>query len=300
MCFRGVVWISGWVFHPDIPVAGLQLETPDGTIVELNGYGVPSPDVVAQHGPAAANSRFRCRLLMDDSNSVMDSQIHAVLSDGTRHELKDHRQRWIDADVFHRLNSRFYEEMKALPGGRVLEIGSRDRPGVHRRPLIPSHLEYLGLDIMPGDNVDIVADVHELTKAVPAHSVEAVLGYSVFEHLLMPWKAAIEINHVLKVGGLLMLSTHQTWPVHEAPWDFWRYSDSAWHALFNKFTGFEVIETALGAPACVVAQTLLPSTLDLDRQPAYLGSAVLTRKVSACHLSWDVDPGAVIQTSYPQ
>jgi len=300
MTFRGVVWISGWVFHPDISVAGLQLQAPDGTIVELDGYGIPSPDVVDHHGEAAANSRFRCRLLMDDSDSVMDSRIYAVLSDGTRHELEDHRQRRMDADLYHRLNSRFSEELKALPGGRVLEIGSRDRSGVVRRGLVPSHLEYLGLDIMPGDNVDIVADVHELTKAVPAHSVEAVLGYSVFEHLLMPWKAVIEINHVLKMGGLVMLTTHQTWPVHEAPWDFWRYSDSAWHALFNRFTGFEVVETALGSPACVVAQTLLPSTLNLDRQPAYLGSAVLTRKVSACPLSWDVDLGSVIQTSYPQ
>jgi len=102
------------------------------------------------------------------------------------------------------------------------------------------------------------------------------------------------------MGGLVMLTTHQTWPVHEAPWDFWRYSDSAWHALFNRFTGFEVVETALGSPACVVAQTLLPSTLNLDRQPAYLGSAVLTRKVSTCLLSWDVDLGSVIHTSYPQ
>jgi hypothetical protein len=29
------------------------------------------------------------------------------------------------------------------------------------------------------------------------------------------------------------------------PWDFWRFSGDAWHALFNEKTGFRVVDKVL-------------------------------------------------------
>ena len=49
----------------------------------------------------------------------------------------------------------------------------------------------------------------------------------------MPWKAILEINAVLAEGGLLFVATHQSWPPHELPWDFWRYSPAAFQALLT-------------------------------------------------------------------
>ena len=61
----------------------------------------------------------------------------------------------------------------------------------------------------------------------------------------MPWKVAIELNRVMKTGGLVLIHTHQTIGMHDLPWDFWRYSDTSWHGLFNEYTGFEIVETSL-------------------------------------------------------
>jgi hypothetical protein len=73
-----------------------------------------------------------------------------------------------------------------------------------------------------------------------------VFATSVFEHLMMPWKVVIELNRILEQSGLVMLTSHQTWPLREVPWDYWRFCDQAWHALFNPSTGFEVLQAALG------------------------------------------------------
>jgi hypothetical protein len=40
-------------------------------------------------------------------------------------------------------------------------------------------------------------------------------------------------------------------------------------------------------------------TINLDAQPAYLGSAVLARKISNTQLSWDIETKEIINTVYP-
>ncbi|WP_373690468.1 methyltransferase domain-containing protein [Sphingobium sp. DEHP117] len=61
-----------------------------------------------------------------------------------------------------------------------------------------------------------------------ASSFDAVYSVSVFEHLLMPWKVALEMNRVLRMGGIAYIHTHQTLGLHDMPWDFWRFSDTSW------------------------------------------------------------------------
>lgn len=294
-----MLWLSGWAFDPTVPVRQLEAGMPDGEAVTLEGYGLPSEDVALVHGPVAENCRFSSRLTVGDPQRAMRLRLFVRLENGERHELEGFSQRRRAIDPLHMHLQRFLARLKDLSGGGVLEIGSRSRSGITRRDLVPGHLAYLGLDIVPGENVDVVGDVHELSRLFPAESFDAILGFSVFEHLMMPWKAAIEMNHVLKPGGLVWLATHQTWPIHDAPCDFFRFSDSSWRALFNGSTGFEILETALGEPASVVAHWLQPDTRDLDRQPAYLSSAVLCRKIGACQLSWDVEPSSLAWTSYP-
>jgi len=183
--------------------------------------------------------------------------------------------------------------------GKVLELGSRNRSGVIRRQLVPDSLHYIGLDILAGDDVDIVGDAHSLSTLFEPNTFDAIFAMSVFEHLLMPWKVILEMNHVMKTGGLVMIATHQTWPLHESPWDFWRFSDQSWRGLFNQYTGFEIIETAMGEPGSILSRILHPATLGIDGQPAYLGSAVLCKKVADTRLSWDVDVAKVLDTMYP-
>ena len=49
---------------------------------------------------------------------------------------------------------------------------------------------------MVGENVDVVADAHELSKHIEHGTVDAVFGLSVIEHIAMTWKMAIELNRI--------------------------------------------------------------------------------------------------------
>ena len=103
----------------------------------------------------------------------------------------------------------------------------------------------------------------------------------------------------MKTGGVGLFTTHQTWPVHDAPWDFWRFSDMAWAALFNPKTGFEVVKTAMGERGYVVAERCHAVTAFGDVPSGFLASSVMFRKVSSTRLEWDVALTDAIPTVYP-
>jgi len=237
---------------------------------------------------------------MSNAGAALEMRLFVETRSGKRIELENFRSTLLAADPFHALISHFFGRLSDMKIGRVLEIGSRNRSGIVRKGLIPSQLEYVGLDILPGENVDLVGDAHEMSLLFPPESFDAIFSMSVFEHLMMPWKAVLEMNRVLKPGGLIMVTSHQTWPVHEVPWDYWRFSDQAWHALFHTLTGFEVLETALGEKASIVAHALHPITKDLELQSAFGGSAVLCRKVGETSLKWDVRVKDITDTRYPR
>ena len=182
----------------------------------------------------------------------------------------------------------FIRAAAELPPGRALELGSRARSGTTYREFLPAHVDYVGLDIREGPNVDVIGDAHELQASFDAGSFNLVFCIAVFEHLAMPWKAALSINRVLADGGLFFAGTHQTFPVHEAPWDFWRYSDRTWHSLFDRATGFEIVATAMGQPADIVPHSTLASVAGIDNQPAFLTSSVLARKIGEPTVQWEV------------
>lgn len=183
--------------------------------------------------------------------------------------------------------------------GAVLEVGSRARSAITRSHRIPPQLTDVGMDILPGPNVDIVGDAHELSTVLAGRKFVAIFSTSVFEHLLMPWKVALEMNRILEPGGIVYTSTHQTWPVHEEPWDFWRYSRHTWPALFNPATGFEILEAVGGEPDRIHACRTSSVTREMPLSPAYLGSASLVRKISNTTLTWPVPVSIATATMYP-
>ena len=203
-------------------------------------------------------------------------------------------------DPAHALSARFQALLAGQPRGRLLEVGSRARSGNVRRGLAPPGWGYSGFDIMAGPNVDVVGDAHALSRHYPAGCFDAVMAYSVLEHLLMPWKFVIELNRVLKPGAVGLFTTHQCWPLHDEPWDFWRFSDRAWTALLNPATGFEIIEARMGEPAFIVAARCHPATAFAETPAGALASFVLFRKVGGTTLEWPVELGAITRTSYPQ
>jgi SAM-dependent methyltransferase len=206
-------------------------------------------------------------------------------------------------DPYHLLFQDFLSRVNQVPSASILEIGSRDVTGVTRRKLFDPAADFVGLDIHAGRGVDIVADAHTLSQTLPADRFDAVFAISVFEHLLFPWKVVLEMNTIMRAGGLASISTHPTWPAHELPWDFWRYQPGAFRALFNHATGFEVLAVAEGLPCKAYSLVLDPPTRPLYRRTLNQGVAVMARKIGPARrdlLHWNIDISDVLTTQYPQ
>lgn len=211
-----------------------------------------------------------------------------------------HDTSFLESDPAHKLIAKFFgQHLPEIKEGIVVELGSRARSGIERKQLIPDHLDYVGFDIKEGPNVDVVGDAHELSRYFKKKSIAAVFSMSVFEHLVMPWKVAIEINKVLTVGGISFHTTHQAWPLHEKPWDFWRFSDTSWKAIFNQKTGFELIEAKMGEPGHIHPHNLHPAVEEVSKYPVYLMSTVLSRKISRSWLRWNVSMSDITDSPYP-
>ncbi len=220
-------------------------------------------------------------------------------ADGRRYLVDDPSAIVIARHDFGSPHKGFMKGLEELDGGLVVEVGARARSGRTYLEIVPESMSYLGMDILEGPNVDLVGDAHELSRLIEPGTVDGVFSIATFEHLAMPWKCAVEINKVLKPGGLCFVLSHQTFPLHETPWDFFRFSDSAWRAIFNEATGFEILDVAMGEPAAVAGLAVTPITWNMDRASAYLGSSVLCRKIGEATVDWAVPMHAIERSVYP-
>ena len=208
----------------------------------------------------------------------------------------------VGSDPYHAVFGEFVALSAQRNSPSILEIGARNVTGAASKNLFPNCENYVGFDIVHGDGVDVVGDVHSLSKNFSPDSFDFVYSVSVFEHVFFPWKAVLEMNKVVKTGGYVFLSSHPVWPVHELPWDFWRFSSRGLNALFNKRTGFEVISVAEGLPCKVYSLVHDPATRSNCLPTMNQGVALIARKVGDYHrdlLKWDIDVDEILDTTYP-
>lgn len=152
---------------------------------------------------------------------------------------------------------RFFARVAAMKAPRVLELGTArvDAAIATRRDAwVPHAAEYLGSDLRPGPDVDLVADVHRLSSVAGEERFDVVISCSTFEHYKYPHLAAHEILKVLKVGGVLFVHTHQSFPLHAHPHDYFRFSREALASCFGTKMGFCVIATDYEYPARIVGR----------------------------------------------
>ena len=174
----------------------------------------------------------------------------------------------------------FCARLAERPAPRVLELGTlrsiAGRSTLHRE-WAPHAAEHLGTDIEAGADVDVVADVHALSATLGEESFDALISCSTFEHLKYPHLAAHEVMKVLKVGGLLFTQTHQSFPIHAYPFDYFRFSREALAGLFGTRMGFEVLATNYCFPASIWARETPGGHL----HPAYLNTNLFGVKTAA-------------------
>jgi SAM-dependent methyltransferase len=213
-----------------------------------------------------------------------------------------HLRRGAD-DPYHAILPKFCERCNAIPEASILEIGSREVSGVSRRGLFHTKTGYVGMDIHAGPGVDVVGDAHQLSSIFPAEKFDSICSMSVLEHLAFPWKVVLEMNTVLKTGGLCYVSTHPAWPPHELPWDFWRFPVAGLRLLFSEALGFRVLEATEGIPGRVHSMVDDPPTRGLPYYEISLGVSLMAEKIGGYDrekLRWDLPIEAVLHSIYPK
>lgn len=171
----------------------------------------------------------------------------------------------------------FQARVQLMSRPRVLELGTfRSIPGRSTKhdEWVPNASAYLGTDIAPGDDVDIVADIHRLTQVTGEEAFDVIISCSSFEHFKYPHLAAHEVMKSLKVGGLLFIQTHQTFPLHAYPYDYFRFSQQAMSGLFGTRMGFQVVQTNYEFPVELHCKRI-PG---IETQPAFLNVCLYGEK----------------------
>lgn len=291
--FFGFVSLKGWVHRPGHRVKAIHLRVGD-SLVPINAIALPSPGAPEPH--CGFEAGLDCGI---GAHQFATPALQVQFDDGSEHLFTELGITEILSDRGHRMFPEFCERLKTMPPGRLLEIGSRARSGITRRDAAPAGWDYVGMDILEGPNVDVVGDAHCLSQLLPHGSFDAAMSLAVFEHLAMPWKVALELNRVLKPGAIAFIQTHQSFPMHEVPWDFWRISADAWPALFNAQTGFRIIEAGMAEPLMFVSQRWHPG-VNYHESPGFAVSSVLVEKTGESSLSWDVDLNKIRADTYPQ
>ncbi|RXR28354.1 class I SAM-dependent methyltransferase [Sphingobium fluviale] len=293
--FHDFLYINGWFHCPDSSLVAVNFEHLDIEFFRAE-VGLPHGGVLAL-GP---DKGFRCQIIKSTSSFPAGGRLIFHTSDGKQvaYDFDEMISRRLANVSTAELHGRFLQRLQAPGFSTMLDIGGRARSAVDRSALFPHH-EVTVLDIAPGDNVHVVGDAHQLSSHFPAGSFDAVYSVSVFEHLLMPWKVALEMNRVLRMGGIAYIHTHQTLGLHDMPWDFWRFSDTSWDGLFNKLTGFKIIGRAMAHEHFLIPFIWRPDKHDAEYSAGYESSAVYLEKTGECTMEWPIKLDQIIKSQYP-
>lgn len=119
------------------------------------------------------------------------------------------------------------------PAAHVLDIGSFNVNGTFR-PLVEQRgWQYTGLDLVPGDNVDVVA-VAPYCYPFPGSTFDIVMCGNMMHCVERLWDWIIEPVRILKPGGMLAIVTVHTWPAgNHYPVDCWRIQPGGMKVLFD-------------------------------------------------------------------
>ena len=133
------------------------------------------------------------------------------------------------------------EAAETHAGGVLVDIGCGRKPW---RGIFEAYVsQHLGVDLADSihgtQDVDFAGTAYE--TGLPNAHANTVLCTEVLEHLEEPQLAIREMHRILSPGGTVILTVPFFWPIHEAPRDFYRYTEYGLRHLFEK-GGFEIIE----------------------------------------------------------
>ncbi len=107
-------------------------------------------------------------------------------------------------------------------------------------------------------------DVHADCLKLPfnTNQFDNVINTQVLEHVPDPSQLISEMSRVLKPGGILIITAPMTWPLHEEPYDFYRYTQHGMKHLLEASGLNILVTTGRGYAASTLGQLLLDVLFD--------------------------------------
>lgn len=129
-----------------------------------------------------------------------------------------------------------------LLSGRLLDFGCGCKP---YQKFFKNVEEYIGLDIDDRglDHANHKIDVYYDGERIPFEdeTFDSIFSSEVYEHVPNLQNILPEINRVLKVGGVLLVTAPLVWNEHGVPYDFQRFTKYGLISMLEK-NGFKVIK----------------------------------------------------------
>lgn len=137
---------------------------------------------------------------------------------------------WLIYDVSDAWLTRFTDQYK----GHLYDLGCGEMP--YKSWLLNYADQYTGVDwdsTLHELKADILADLNE-PLPIESEVADTVISLSVMEHLREPQVFLREAHRILKPRGAMILQVPFMWWVHEAPYDYYRYTRFGLQYLFEK------------------------------------------------------------------
>ncbi len=152
--------------------------------------------------------------------------------------------------------------------GTVLDIGCGNKPYLSFFP--KDITQYIGCDIEQSSLklVDIICPATDLK--IQDNSMDTVFCTQVLEHVYDHKKAFFEISRVLKPNGYIIGSLPMTWPHHEEPYDFFRFTKYGLTELMREVGLTPVYIKANGGKWALTGQMLMLSFTEKPKHPSIL------------------------------
>jgi len=154
---------------------------------------------------------------------------------------KNHSNRKWQNWLVYNIGDRFLKKHAPLYKGAMYDLGCGESP---YKDFFLNYVDtYTGVDwsgSLHNTTADIVAD---LNKPLPIDSAVAdiVISLSVMEHLCEPQSMLDEAYRILKPNGNIVLQVPWQWWIHEAPYDFFRYTPYGLKYMFEKAGFVDVV-----------------------------------------------------------